>query len=64
MLISCTSCNSKYLVNSADLKPDGRTVECANCGNQWYQESTLSEEEILTLSAHSTTEIKNQQKEK
>ena len=64
MLISCTSCNSKYLVNSADLKPDGRTVECANCGNQWYQESALSEEEILTLSAPSTKEIKNQQKEK
>ena len=21
MLISCTSCNSKYLINSADLKP-------------------------------------------
>jgi hypothetical protein len=51
-------------VNSADLKPDGRTVECANCGNQWYQESALSEEEILTLSAPSTKEIKNQQKEK
>ena len=64
MLISCTSCNSKYLVNSADLKPDGRTVECANCGNQWYQESALSEEEILTLSAPSTKEIKNQRKEK
>jgi len=51
-------------VNSADLKPDGRTVECANCGNQWYQESALSEEEILTLSAPSTKEIKNQRKEK
>ncbi|MDC0194737.1 zinc-ribbon domain-containing protein [Alphaproteobacteria bacterium] len=59
MLISCTSCNSKYLVNSADLKPDGRTVECANCGNQWYQESTLSEEEILTLSTPSTSKTED-----
>jgi predicted Zn finger-like uncharacterized protein len=47
MLISCTSCNSKYLINSADLKPDGRTVQCANCGNQWYQENSPNAEEIL-----------------
>ena len=64
MLISCTSCNSKYLVNSADLKPDGRTVECANCGNQWYQESTLSEEEILTLSTPSTSKIEDSPEKK
>ena len=48
MLISCTSCNSKYLVNSADLKPDGRLVQCVNCKNQWYQEIELEESlEIL-----------------
>ena len=51
MLISCTSCYSKFLVNSADLKPNGRTVQCANCGNQWYQESILSEEEEISISS-------------
>ena len=51
MLISCTSCHSKYLINSADLKPDGRTVQCANCGNQWYQESSLREEEEILISS-------------
>ena len=51
MLISCTSCYSKFLVNSADLKPNGRTVQCANCGNQWYQESILNEEEELLISS-------------
>ena len=59
MLISCTSCKSKYLVNSADLKPNGRSVQCAKCGNQWYQDSTLNEndhiEEIITSAASSTT---------
>lgn len=59
MLISCISCKSKYLVNSADLKPNGRSVQCAKCGNQWYQDSTLNEndqiEEIITSSASSTT---------
>ena len=39
MLISCTSCNSKYLVNSADLKPKGRNVKCAKCGHEWYLNS-------------------------
>ena len=59
MLISCTSCKSKYLVNSADLKPNGRSVQCSKCGNQWYQDSTLNEndqiEEIITSTAPSTS---------
>ena len=38
MFIVCSNCDFKYLVNSADLKPNGRMVECANCGHQWYQE--------------------------
>ena len=37
MLISCSSCKSKFLVNSADLKPNGRNVQCAKCGNNWFQ---------------------------
>ena len=53
MLIRCSACNSKYLVNSADLKPDGRMVECASCGHQWYQELS-TEEEILFPSVPSS----------
>ena len=49
MLISCTSCYSKYLINSADLKPDGRMVKCANCENQWYQDNDpINKENILS----------------
>ena len=51
MLISCTSCHSKYLINSADLKPEGRTVQCAYCGNQWYQESSFREDEEILISS-------------
>ena len=47
MLVSCSSCNSKYLVNSADLKPDGRTVQCAKCGHNWFQ--TAKKEEFDRL---------------
>ena len=38
MFIECSNCDFKYLVNSADLKPNGRMVECANCNHQWFQE--------------------------
>ena len=38
MFIVCSNCEFKYLVNSADLKPNGRLVECANCNHQWFQE--------------------------
>ena len=54
MLVSCSSCNSKYLVNSADLKPDGRTVQCAKCGHNWFQIAKIEDEEILGTSAPSS----------
>ena len=38
MFIVCSNCEFKNLVNSADLKPNGRMVECANCNHQWFQE--------------------------
>ena len=43
MFIECSNCQFRYLVNSADLKPNGRMVECANCGHQWYQELNEAE---------------------
>ena len=39
MFIVCSNCDFKYLINSADLKPNGRMVECANCGHQWFQKT-------------------------
>ena len=46
MFIVCSNCEFKYLVNSADLKPNGRMVECANCNHQWFQE--LDDTDIST----------------
>ncbi len=53
MFIQCSDCDYKYIVNSADLKPDGRMVECANCNHRWYQEP-LKAEELLSPSLPST----------
>ena len=56
MFISCSSCNSKYLVNSADLKPNGRNVQCAKCGHNWFQTSSFSEEDPIIYPPTSSTE--------
>jgi len=53
MLITCSSCNSKYLVNSADLKPSGRYVQCGICDYQWFQNLNSIEKETLESSVQS-----------
>ena len=59
MMLVCSSCNSRYLVNSADLKPDGRVVRCVKCDHEWFQGSNLSEEETLKSSLLSISEEEN-----
>ena len=54
MFIECSDCNSKYLVNSADLKPNGRMVECANCSHQWFQENE-EEGDFISKSVQSSS---------
>ena len=46
MFIICSSCNSKYLVNSADLKPNGRHVQCVKCSHVWFQEAAFIAEKV------------------
>ena len=53
MFIQCSVCDYKYIVNSADLKPNGRMVECANCNHRWFQEP-LKEEDLLSSSVPKT----------
>ncbi len=55
MFIECSNCEYKYLVNSADLKPNGRMVECANCNHQWFQEH----DDIETFSAVPSSKEEN-----
>ena len=59
MLLTCSSCKSRYLVNSADLKPNGRTVRCASCGNEWFQDPNLVEEEIIESPTSNTFTAEN-----
>ena len=62
MLVSCSSCNSKYLVNSADLKPKGRMVKCIKCDNTWFQEP-IPAEDIVKKSNSDQPNLLNERKE-
>ncbi|MBD1147828.1 zinc-ribbon domain-containing protein [Pelagibacterales bacterium SAG-MED31] len=63
MFIQCSDCDYKYIVNSADLKPDGRMVECANCNHRWFQE-LLKGEDLLSSSVPRTPQEKSHEKQK
>ena len=64
MLLACSSCNSKYLANSADFKPEGRIVKCVRCGHEWFQEPIFIEEDVFESADSSTfKEEKNQSKQ-
>ena len=63
MFIQCSDCDYKYIVNSADLKPDGRMVECANCNHRWFQEP-LQTDELLSSSVSKTSSGELQTNEK
>jgi len=37
MLLSCSSCGTRFLVDAAALGPRGRTVRCGRCSHDWFQ---------------------------
>ena len=61
MLLTCSSCNSRYLLNSLDLKPNGRIVRCATCDYEWFQEPNFMEENFFESNAPSTFKEENNQ---
>jgi predicted Zn finger-like uncharacterized protein len=37
MILTCSSCGTRYSVDGAKFPTAGRTVRCAKCGNSWHQ---------------------------
>ena len=35
MILTCTSCDTRFSVDPRSLAPNGRTVRCGNCGHVW-----------------------------
>ena len=37
MIITCSSCSTKYSISKKVLGENGKKVKCSNCGHEWYQ---------------------------
>ena len=37
MILTCSACDTRYLIDPRTLGTTGRTVRCAHCGHSWHQ---------------------------
>jgi len=43
MILTCTSCDTRYSVDGSKFPAAGRTVRCAKCGHSWQQAGEAAE---------------------
>lgn len=41
MILTCSSCATRFLVDAAAIGPTGRSVRCARCQHNWFQEPAV-----------------------
>ena len=41
MIVRCSNCNTRYLIDPRALGSEGRTVRCVKCSNTWHQYSSV-----------------------
>ena len=37
MILTCPNCSSRYLLSAHALAPEGRTVKCSECAQEWFE---------------------------
>ena len=46
MILTCNSCEKKFVVPDNAIGAEGRLVQCSSCGNKWKQFPIISEKKI------------------
>ena len=44
MILTCPSCNTRYMLDMASMRPEGQTVRCFKCKHTWVQDRPRVEE--------------------
>ena len=58
MILTCNSCNKKFVVPDQAITTTGRTVQCGSCGNKWKQFPVNKIKETSTLSVYQKKALK------
>ena len=56
MIISCNSCEKKFVVPDKAITSEGRVVQCGSCGNKWKQ-YPKNEEKITSIKKRENKKI-------
>ena len=56
MIISCNSCEKKFVVPDQAITSEGRVVQCGSCGNKWRQ-YPKNEEKITSIKKRENKKI-------
>ena len=59
MILSCNSCEKKFVVPDQAISIAGRTVQCGSCGNKWKQFPLKDEIYKFTSSKKINTKKRN-----
>ena len=60
MILTCNSCNKKFVVPDNAISAAGRTVQCGSCGNKWKQFPVKETRKTQSLSDDQTVFSKSQ----